>query len=689
MNKEITREYLDFYIKKNYKIFPCKQNDKKPLTLHGHKDASNLKEDIDMWWANYPDANIGLRTGRENKLVVIDVDTKNKAKGFESYLAIMQEVGILTTLSVTTPSGGCHYYFEYPTGVDKIQSSTNIRPGIDIRADGGYVVAPGSSIDGKFYEFTNQEPIAEIPEKLLDIIQGEPLKESRKSFGKIQKGGRNEHIFRVSSKLRGDDVPYEIAEQEILEIASQCEPPYPENEALQCLKGAYKRYKPNPSNPTDVGNAERLIKLFGVNLKYVYEFNRWLYWNGSRWVFDDSGQMIRFAKKTARSIIEEVKDESDINIRDRLLKHAMNSENHQRLEAMIKIARSEDGVSISQCQLDNDKYLLGVSNGVIDLKIGDLVGNSKDKLITKQASVFFERDASCPNWKKFINEITDSNDELAAYLQKAIGYSLTGDTKEQKIFFLYGIGANGKSVFVNTIQNLMGDYALQTPVSTLMTKGNRGINNDVARLRGARFVATTETEEGSKFNEAELKLLTGGDIVTARFLNQEYFQYLPNFKMWISGNYKPVPGEGYSIWRRLILIPFVVQFTKERQNKQLTNILREELSGILNWAIEGCLLWQKEGLETPQIILDATKEYKSEMDRIKSWMDECCDEDATLDDSIKASELYTSYRNWARENGEWEMSQRIFGSRLTDKGFVKKKMRDGNHYFGIKLNYPF
>jgi len=227
---------------------------------------------------------------------------------------------------------------------------------------------------------------------------------------------------------------------------------------------------------------------------------------------------------------------------------------------------------------------------------------------------------------------------------------------------------------------------MQTPVSTLMTRGKGSINNDVARMRGARFVATTETEEGSKFNESEIKLLTGGDTITCRFLRQEFFEFRPEFKIWISGNHKPVPGDGHSIWRRLILIPFEVIVDEVDQDKELHLKLKEELSGILNWAIEGCLEWQEEGLNTPQKIVDAISEYKSEMDRVRTWMDECCQSKPKVGAEIKASELYSSYKSWAIDNGEWAMSQRIFGNKLTEKGFKKTRKGQGWFYQGISLS---
>ena len=301
----------------------------------------------------------------------------------------------------------------------------------------------------------------------------------------------------------------------------------------------------------------------------------------------------------------------------------------------------------------------------------------------------FNPNAECPQWLTFVNEITGGNKELANYLKKIVGYSLTGETKEQLFFFLHGHGANGKSVFVNIIQDMLGDYSMQTPVSTIMTRGKGSINNDIARLRGARFVNTTETEEGSRFNESEVKLITGGDMISARFLHQEYFEYRPQFTLWISGNHKPVPGDSYSIWRRLILIPFDVRFSEDKQDKNLTDKLRSELPGILNWAIEGCLEWQDGGLITPRVILDATKEYQTEMDRVNSWMDDCCIDNPNNHNSTKASDLYKSYKNWADNNGEWRMNQRILGTKLAERGFQKRRESGGIVYRGIKLNNSY
>ena len=697
--KELSfKEHIKYYILGGLEIFPCNSNKKSPLTKHGFKDASADEQVINNWWNKHPDANIGLPTGKVNNLVVVDVDVKNDAGGIDSLKQLQDECGKFDTRVVHTPSGGLHFYFSYPQGVDTIKNRTNMKPGIDIRADGGYVIAPGSSIDGNYYNFKDKDKeIAELPRKLFEMLINDKNSintdfdmEKEVSAGEVmfgvEQGSRNHSVFRLASKLRGDDVPREVAESQILIAAHNCNPPLPEGEALRCLDSAYSLYQPNPKNPTDAGNAIRLIKLFGSDIRYVYEFKKWIHWDGSRWLFDEDGYMFRLAKETARSISQEAANETDESRRRTLLQHALRSENKQQLDSMIQVAKTEEGITISQSQLDQDKYLLGVANGVVNLRTGGLLDNCKESMITKRTGTAFNQNDKCPLWLNFINEITNNNKELANYLKKIVGYSLTGETKEQLFFFLHGHGANGKSVFVNTIQDMLGDYSMQTPVSTIMTRGKGSINNDIARLRGARFVNTTETEEGSRFNESEVKLITGGDMISARFLHQEHFEYRPQFTLWISGNHKPVPGDSYSIWRRLILIPFDIRFSEDKQDKNLASKLRAELPGILNWAIEGCLEWQDEGLTTPKVILDATKEYQTEMDRINSWMEDCCIDKPSNHNSTKASDLYESYKNWADNNGEWRMNQRILGTKLAERGLQKRRESRGWVYRGIKLN---
>ncbi len=692
------KEYLKYYMLGGIKIFPCEVNGKKPITTNGYKDATNSTNKINEWWVNHPDANIGLVTGKDANLVVVDVDIKDNAGGMESLEQLENECGQFDTFMVHSPSGGRHYYFRYPQGNYDIGCKIGLRPGIDIRANGGYIIAAGSTIDGIPYQFEDKDKeIAELPDELLKILIMKSIKP--KSISKnhayhasqpssligIKKGRRDDTIFKHSCVLRKNDVPYDVAESQVLTIAHNCIPPFPDNEAIKCLQSAYRSFKPKSKNPTDVGNAERLIADYGGDIRYVYEYKSWIYWEDNIWISDETGHMNRLAKQVAKSIFLEAENEEDEDMQKRLYSHAFSSENLKRLRSMVDVATTEKGTTISQSTLDSDKYLLGVKNGTIDLKTGSLISSTKSQMITKQTNVAFDVDANCPVWKNALSQMMDGDQDVVEYLQRAVGYSLTGDTREHLLFFLHGFGENGKSVFINIIQKLLNDYAAQTPVSTIMKKAKGNIPNDIARLKGARFVSTTETEEDSHISDAEIKHMTGGDTVTARFLHKEYFEFTPQFKLWISGNYKPILGEDHGIWRRLVLVPFEVTFDAQTRDDQLEDKLINELPGILNWAIEGCLNWQNQSLKDnpPKKILDVTNEYKSDNDRIDSWTYDCCEKDPSF--TARSGELYESFRNWATSNSETGISHRTFSQKMVERKYGKKRTNKCVIFTGIRL----
>ena len=290
-------------------------------------------------------------------------------------------------------------------------------------------------------------------------------------------------------------------------------------------------------------------------------------------------------------------------------------------------------------------------------------------------------------WLKFLDDITNGDKELQHYLQKCIGYSLTGSVREQCAFFLYGIGNNGKSTFLETIADMMGDYASNAQPDTVMMKrdGGSGINSDIARLKSARFVTTEEPTEGVRLNEGLVKQLTGGGKVTCRFLFGDEFEYEPEFKIWIATNHKPViRGTDVGIWRRIRLIPFEVNIT--HPDKQLRYKMREEMPQIMKWAVDGCIMYHREGLEPPEVVLKSTEEYKSEMDLLASFMEACITIDYTVKEAIPANELYAVYQAWANENNEFVMTSRKFFLEITKKIPDKQRISTGIVYKNICFN---
>jgi putative DNA primase/helicase len=329
-----------------------------------------------------------------------------------------------------------------------------------------------------------------------------------------------------------------------------------------------------------------------------------------------------------------------------------------------------------------------VQNGTLDLRTGQMRQHDRADLLTKEAPVIYDPSATCPTWEAFLTRVMGGDAELIGFLQRAIGYSLTGDTREQVIFLLYGTGANGKSTFLETIRTLLGDdYARQVRTETL-TDSNRGTGptEDLARLKGARFVSARETEEGKRLAEALIKELSGGDTLTARFLYSESFEYRPAFKLFLGANHKPViRGTDYAIWRRIRLVPFAVTIPPEEQDQNLGAKLAAELPGILTWAVRGCLSWQKNGLGTPAAVTAATAAYRMESDVLSAFLAECCVTNPKGE--VQAGPLYTAYKSWCEDNGEKWMTGQMFGRRLTDRGFDKYADRT-RHTFYLGLTLP-
>lgn len=655
---------------------------KHPRISGGVKKASADLKVVEKWWQECPNANIGIATGGNSGFVVLDIDTKSN--GPQSLDAMIREYGELPqTLRVQTGSGGEHILFQYPG--DGITNRTGIRDGVDFKTQGGYIVAaPSVHASGNRYQWSVFDcGIAGMPEWLLSL-----LREKKASIvaggtveeGKIPAGQRNSTLFALACSLRKRGLVDEALYMALKVMNdTQCDPPLDEKELQSIINSAIKYEPGNLSHmrnvafrQSDLGNAERIVANFGQEFRYCSEWKKFLIWDGNRLVFDNTGEIERFAKRTIRNIYTEAAGLDDDSERKRLLAHALHSECQSRIRAMIESVKTEKSVSIKAENIDADKWVLNCLNGTIDLRSGTIRTNSIQDLITKQVPVEYDEEANCPLWIAFLERIMGGNQELIRFLQKAVGYSLTGSTREQCLFILYGSGSNGKSVFSNTIEALLADYAQKTPTDTLLAKKNESIRNDIARLKGARFVTASEINQGRALDEALIKQMTGGDKLTARFLHGEFFEFLPEFKLFLATNHKPrIQGTDHGIWRRIRLIPFGVTIPQEERDPELEEKLKGELPGILRWAVEGCLLWQKDGLAAPEEVAHATDEYRGEMDGLQDFINSCL----VVNDGAKisASELYRVYQAWCEENGEYERSQRILSVQLKDKGFMTKR----------------
>lgn len=502
----------------------------------------------------------------------------------------------------------------------------------------------------------------------------------------ISEGGRNNAVFQYACLLRGRGVPDAEAAARLREFnIRRCSPPLEEREVQDILERV-SRY-PAAFPLTDLGNCQRLVARFGVNMRYIPEFKRFITFDGRRWHLDRDGEPMRMAKDTARSIYEEARDASDTGRQQALSRWAVQSQSAGRLQAAVDLAKTEPSIPIKPSALDSDPMLLGVSNGTIDLRTGQLRKPDRDDLITRATEVAYDPHAAAPRWNAFLREIMCGDLELVDYLQRAVGYTLTGDTSEQVLFLLFGSGANGKSTFLNFLRKILGGYAMTADVRTLMAHSQQGPRNDLAAMRGARLVVSSEVEDGSRFAEVLVKLATGGDMISARFLYGEFFEYEPNFKLWIAANHKPViRGDDYAIWRRIRLIPFALTLSPDKIDRTLDATLTLELPGILRWAVEGCLAWQRHGLDTPVSVQQATVEYRSEMDHLGQFLEDRCEVSAGR--TVGATELFDAYRIWAHRQGlEHPWTQTKFATRLRERlpSVTPMRTMHGRGYRGIGL----
>jgi putative DNA primase/helicase len=436
---------------------------------------------------------------------------------------------------------------------------------------------------------------------------------------------------------------------------------------------------------TDVGNALRFARQHHETVRWCPLWKSGLVYDGKRWIKDTKGRVMQLAKKTARSIVDEAQGLDDDD-RRKMLAWALASENVTRLKAMVELAKSEDGIAVAPEDFDCDPWLLNVENGTLDLRTTALFPHDRTQLLTKLVPIAYDPAATCPSWLAFLAKIMADDQELIAFLQRAFGYSLTGSVRDRVLFLLHGAGANGKSTLTRILLALLGDYAIQTPSETLLASRNDGgIRNDLARFAGARVVAAMESDGGRKLAAALIKQLTGGDMLTARFLFSEFFDITPSWKIWFSTNHRPfVTDDGDAMWDRMRLIPFDVRIPQAEQDKQLLAKLMLELPGILAWAVEGCRSWQREGLGHPMKVSSATNEYRESERTFDHFLAEKCEQEAGA--RVSFTDLRKHYVEWTEQNADRTMSAKAMGAALQERGF-KAVFDRGRFYEGLTLKF--
>lgn len=432
---------------------------------------------------------------------------------------------------------------------------------------------------------------------------------------------------------------------------------------------------------TDAGNAKRLVAHLNGLGRYCHPFKAWYLYGGKRWAEDKSGAIFAAAKGAVKEIYAEAQSCGDDSTRKAIAAHAVRSETERALKAMISLTQSEPGIPVAPSDFDQHPDLLNCLNGTASLRTGKLKPHDPADLLTQMIPISFDEDAPRDRWKQFLKEVFKDRQELIDYLQRLIGYSLTGMTTEQIFAIFHGSGANGKSTLLDVLLEVFADYMTTTPFSTFAVQRNQGIRNDLADLHNVRLVATSESSEGQRLNEELVKRATGDASIKSRFLFKEFFTYKRKFKIIMSVNHLPkIRGTDHAIWRRVRCIPFDAVFEGENCDLNLKEKLLAEAPGILAWAVLGSMLWHDMGLGCPDAVKAATSQYKEDEDTLGCFLKECCDLDPMH--TQPARPMYLSFKEYC---GGKTISEKAFSKNMEARGYTKRRPKTGVLWSGLEL----
>lgn len=688
-----------------YCVLPLAKRKKIPLIQQWNQKATFDSTIIDTWESAYPGCNWGVATGKKSGIIVIDIDPRH---GGDIQWKRLTSGKSINTAVCKTGGGGEHYYFALNDDIIVNSAVLSTHPGIDIRGEGGQAVVPPSIHEsGDPYIWIKAPwnvPPEPIPDWLLKLI-------IKSNVGQVVgttmiEGQRNDSMFHQALMLarQGALREFTISALKTWRDESGAKD-LPDSEIESTVDSAYKRVdkeKVTKNNQrierTDSDNADRIVRLYNEDVRYSPGYG-WLVWNGNTWEPDSENAKLTLLATESMILLrdealEDAKNPDNFKVALARASWATSSLNVGRLHAAIDLARAREKVRIDIDKLDgkDTKFLLNVPNGTVNLKTGELLESNKGALITKCTTVPYNKEAECPFWLKTLNLAFNGDQELIDYMQRAIGYSITGSISEQCLFICWGEqGNNGKSTILETIQKILGSYAQMSDMKVITSaESDNRVASSLAKLPGVRIVSMNEAEENQKLSEALIKQITGGDTLQACKKFKEPFEFQPQFKLWIRTNEKPIiRGMSDAIWRRIKLIPFEVPIpaSERLRRDDVDQMLTDEYEGILNWCIQGAVKWNRKGLMDPKIVTAATSGYRTEMDIIQSFYDECIIE--APDAYISRSELYQTFSRWAKENGlRYIMTADAFSKRLNKKlnCTERKKVRGQYVWQGIKLS---
>jgi putative DNA primase/helicase len=680
-------------------ICSCGQSDcasagKHPRNQNGARGASCDPEEIRRWWTRWPVANIGMATGAASGRFVVDVDRRHG--GHESLARLVYEHGPLPeTISVRT-GDGTHFHFSTVDGATFKNTVSAIGAGIDVRAEGGYVILPPSvHASGKLYEWADSgAQLLSPPEWLTELlVQAEQKKSGDvdRPGGKIGEGARRTDALARAGAMRRQGFSADaIFAALIADNSERYDPPLPETELRALAGDVARRYEPAAQEIpgrvliTEKSNAERLLEKHAPDLRFAADRGIWVRWNGKCWAANDAGGALRLTSEACRGIYSEAGAAADEKTRTLLGDWARRSEGRRVLENSLALARFDRRVEVSKFSelFDRREMHINASNGTIDLNSGTLAAHRREDFLTKILDVAYDPAAHCPRFEKFLAD-TFADPEIIDYVQKFCGLCLTGRTSEQSWWLFHGVTASGKSTLISILRGILGPYAYALPENYFLVSNGSG-DFATANLAGIRFATCVETNEGRMLDVAKLKVLTGEDTISAALKYQNFFNFRPQMKLVLATNHPPrIPTSDAAIWRRVKVLPFRTTVPDAKRIANLASLLvEEEGPGILRWAVEGCQQWLTDGLKETAGIKSAVSDYRRAEDVVADFVSECCSSDE--EGRTPRGALLTAFADWAKKNGASALSGKKLASELQRLGVQKSKF-DERRLWAVRL----